>query len=139
MTHYTTWRIYAEPVVIYNLAGTNLSPRNIKYLEGMHIYRFIQRLPNCLPQQKMGNNSRQSWALRNLGSQLRNLRTTLLVAELRIGYRAQKVAELRVTEAKHSKAQPLPGPPPLTGAPLQCLSRHSIFTPYSAQIHKITS
>ena len=51
--------------------------------------------------------------LKSATPQLRNLRTTLLVAELRIGNRAPKVAELRVAETKKkNKAQPLPGPPP---------------------------
>ena len=41
--------------------------------------------------------------LKSATPQLRNLRTTLLVAELRIGNRAPKVAELRVAEAKKVK------------------------------------
>ena len=47
MSHYTTWRIYAEPVLIYSLAVTSLSPTDIMYLEGMlmRIYRLIQGLP----------------------------------------------------------------------------------------------
>ena len=48
LTLYTTWKIYAEPILSYSLAVTSLGIYDMLYLEGMvlRLYRMMQGLPS---------------------------------------------------------------------------------------------
>ena len=53
LTLFTTWRVYAEPALLYSIAVTRLTETELAYLEGMllQIYRLMQGLPSKI--QKM--------------------------------------------------------------------------------------
>ena len=55
LTLFTTWRVYAEPALLYSIAVTRLTETELTYLEGMllRIYRLMQGLPSKI--QKMAS------------------------------------------------------------------------------------